>query len=77
MKNFVTWHLQLLANSMTYQFFFNEIKCFLLKERMDSVIATQALYGFKIELIETAVMGLKKKVGSFPYKKVAGFDHDP
>ena len=53
---------------MTYQFFFNEIKCFLLKERVDSVIATQELYGFKIEMIETEVMGLKKKVGSLEIK---------
>ena len=35
---------------------------------MDSVIATQALYGFKIEMIETEVMSLKKKVGSLESK---------
>ncbi len=35
---------------------------------MDSVEATQELHGFKMELIETEVMGLKKKVDNLQIK---------
>ena len=35
---------------------------------MDNVEATQELHGFKMELIETEVMGLKKKVDNLQIK---------